>query len=78
MNPIENLWHELKEYIIRREVKLHTKSELISGICKFWDTVDIQKCYKYINHLKKVVPRVELLLATKKCTIHILCKMLIV
>ena len=57
MNPIENLWHELKEYI-RREVKPHTKSELISGICKFWDTVDIQKCCKYINHLKKMVPRV--------------------
>ena len=50
-NPIENLWHELKEYI-RREVKPHNKSEL------FWDTVDIQKCCKYINHLKKVVPRV--------------------
>ena len=26
-NPIENLWHELKEYI-RREVKPSTKSEL--------------------------------------------------
>ena len=26
MNPIENMWHELKEYI-RREVKPRTKSE---------------------------------------------------
>ena len=32
MNPIENMWHELKEYI-RREVKPRTKSEefLTSG-----------------------------------------------
>lgn len=27
LNPIENLWHELKEFI-RREVKPHTKEEL--------------------------------------------------
>ena len=31
LNPIENLWHELKEYI-RREVKPKTKEELIQGI----------------------------------------------
>ena len=31
LNPIENLWHELKEFI-RREVKPTTKDELISGI----------------------------------------------
>ena len=30
-NPIENLWHELKEYI-RREAKPETKQELIYGI----------------------------------------------
>jgi transposase len=37
LNPIENMWHELKEFI-RREVKPHTKQELIDGIVKFWDT----------------------------------------
>ena len=31
LNPIENLWHELKEYI-RRVVKPTTKQHLISGI----------------------------------------------
>ena len=31
LNPIENLWHELKEYM-RREVKPKTKQELIDGI----------------------------------------------
>ena len=52
LNPIENLWHEMKEYI-RREIKPKTKLELIEGIEKFWQTVDAYKCQKYINHLKK-------------------------
>lgn len=57
LNPIENLWHELKEYI-RREVKPNAKEELIQGIVKFWGTVDKNKCLKYIGHLKKVIPKV--------------------
>ena len=57
MNPIENLWHELKEFI-RREVRPTTKTELVQGIKNFWDTVDVAKCNKYINHLRKVVPKV--------------------
>ena len=57
MNPIENLWHELKEFI-RREVKPQHKSDLILGIKRFWNTVNSQKCCKYIKHLRKVIPRV--------------------
>ena len=57
LNPIENLWHELKEYI-RREVKPKTKDELIQGIVEFWGTVDKTKCLKYIGHLRKVIPKV--------------------
>ena len=57
LNPIENVWHELKEYL-RREVKPKTKDELINGIHAFWSTVTIAKCRKYIGHLRKVVPRV--------------------
>ena len=57
MNPIENLWHELKEYI-RREVKPKVKEELIQGILMFWRSVNQRKCNKYIDHLKKVVPKV--------------------
>ena len=34
LNPIENLWHELKEFI-RREVKPKTKDELIQGIAQY-------------------------------------------
>ena len=56
-NPIENLWHELKEYN-RRVVKPTTKEELIEGIKQFWETVTIDKCNKYINHLRKVFPKV--------------------
>lgn len=57
LNPIENLWHELKEYI-RREVKPKTKDELLTGISDFWQKVDRAKCQKYIGHLRKVIPKV--------------------
>jgi len=57
LNPIENLWHELKEYL-RREIKPTIKQELIDGITTFWATVDVHKCCKYIGHLRKVIPRV--------------------
>ena len=56
-NPIENLWHEMKEFI-RREVKPTTKAELVTGIKHFWNTVDVPKCNKYISHLRKVIPRI--------------------
>lgn len=56
-NAIENLWHELKEYV-RREVKPVRKEELVAGILKFWETVTPQKCARYIRHLKKVLPKV--------------------
>ena len=63
-NPIENLWHELKEFI-RREVKPQTKDQLVQGIVDFWRTVDRNKCIKYIRHLRKVIPKSKgLLLAT--------------
>lgn len=53
MNPIENMWHELKEYI-RREVKPRCKA----GITNFWMTADSYKCCRYICHLKRVLPKV--------------------
>ena len=57
LNPIENLWHELKEFL-RREVKPKTKEELIDGIERYWKTVNKEKCARYIRHLRKVIPRV--------------------
>ena len=43
-NPIENLWHEPKEFV-RREVKpkKKKKAELVEGIKRFWLTVDATK-----------------------------------
>ena len=38
-------------------MKPKTKSELVEGIKTFWDTVTIEKCTKYIRHLRKVIPR---------------------
>ena len=35
INPIENVWHKLKEFI-RCEVKPTTKDQLVEGICQFW------------------------------------------
>ena len=48
LNPIENLWHELKEYI-HHEVKPKIKDELIDVIIEFWSTVDQDKCIKYVR-----------------------------
>lgn len=57
LNPIENLWHELKEYV-RREAKPTTKEELVRGIMTFWSKVTGEKCRKYIRHMHKVIPRI--------------------
>ena len=57
LNPIENVWHEMKEYM-QREVKPTTIEELVQGILQFWETVDVAKCTKYIQHLRKVIPKV--------------------
>jgi len=51
LNPIENMWHKLKE---RREPR--TKDELIKGIEEFWGLVSSEKCRMYIRHLHKVTP----------------------
>jgi hypothetical protein len=42
----------LKEYI-RHEIRPTRKAERIIGIKRFWNTVDGNKCNKYINDYKK-------------------------
>ena len=50
LNPIENLWHKLKQYMyIKREIKPKTEDELIQGIVQFWGAVNTAKCLKYIR-----------------------------
>ena len=56
-NPIENVWHEMKEYL-RREVKPTMKQQLTDGIYAFWRTVHVAICTIYIRHLCRVLPRV--------------------
>ena len=51
MNPIKNLWHGSRS-------KPTSIAELIAGIKAFWETVTMEKCQKYIGHLKKVIPTV--------------------
>lgn len=57
LNPIENMWHELKEHL-RARVKPRNQAELVAGIEGFWNTVTPNKCRKYIRHIYKVIPRV--------------------
>ena len=56
MNPIENVWHEMKCYVRRQRPT--TKQELVDAIRNFWNTMTAQKCSKYIDHLHKVLPEV--------------------
>ena len=57
LNPIENLWHEMKHFI-RTTAKSRNKEELLQGIHSFWATVTPEKCCRYIEHLRKVMPKV--------------------
>ena len=59
LNPIEDLWHELKFYL-ESQVNPHNKQELVDGIKKFWEwKVTTEKCTRYIDQvLHKVVPAV--------------------
>ena len=34
------------------------EQQLIGGIEEFWSTVDSAKCYRYIEHIRKVIPKV--------------------
>ena len=62
LQPNHQTWIRLKTYGMSwknlSEENPRTKQELVDGILKFWRTVDVAKCNKYIDHLKKVIPRV--------------------
>ena len=39
-------------------MKPQNKDNLIQGICMFWAKVTPEKCCRYIDHLKRVIPNV--------------------
>ncbi len=58
INPIELVWHELKEYLCT-EYKPRNLQSLKEGVSKFWrERMTVQKCQKYISHVLKVLPAV--------------------
>ena len=70
LNPIEDMWHELKFYL-ETKVKPHTKKELVDGIKKFWERkVDIvltkKKCL--LDQMRKGLMNLNVKLKSiKKC-----------
>ena len=56
INPIENLWSEMKMFCARQRPSC--KEELVAALTKFWGTVTVEKCNRYIDHIFKVLPAV--------------------
>ena len=54
LNPIENLWAEMKLYCTKQKPK--SKDDLTRAVNDFWSTVTPEKCNKYIDHIYKVMP----------------------
>ena len=60
LNPIEMVWAQLKRYVSRAGPT--TKDELIRVINEFWEnTMTVELCNRYIDHVFKVAPVVVLL-----------------
>ena len=53
LNPIELVWHELKEHIRGSVPK--TLEELEQCVINFMNSLTPEKCAKYINTLKEVI-----------------------
>ena len=59
LNPIENVWATLKDYL-KRQVKPRTKAQLVDGTTEFWTNLTAEDCAKYIDHIHRVLPHVVL------------------
>ena len=53
LNPIELVWHELKEHI--RKIVPKSIEELENCVKEFMDSLTPAVCTKYINSLKEVI-----------------------
>ena len=60
LNPIENIWHELKEFS-RREVKRTTKQELIDGIGCFGRQNQLKNASTILRRLCHVLLNLKVL-----------------
>ena len=59
INPIENVWSAMKDFL-QRKVKPKTNDQLVSGIEAYWETLTVQKCRTFIDHIHKVLSVVVL------------------
>ncbi|RMZ94742.1 Transposable element Tcb1 transposase [Brachionus plicatilis] len=51
LNPIEMIWNEKKEFVIKRNIQ--NDEEAVEEILEFQRKLTPAKCQAYINHLKK-------------------------
>jgi len=55
MNPIELVWHSMKDYILK-EAKPGTKQELVQAILDFWKTkLTVKFCKRLMSGLSRVI-----------------------
>ena len=57
LNPIENVWGTMKNYL-RSIVKPKNTHELRISIKELWKTMTPEVCKQYVGHLQKVIPKV--------------------
>ena len=58
LNPIESVWHELKQRLQRRRHHPTSISELIAAVTEEWAGIDVEVIDRYTSRMDKVVEAV--------------------
>jgi len=58
VNPIENIWHELKEHIRKQAHHPSSVAELIEAVKEAWKQIKIKDVNKYVHRMDDVVEAV--------------------
>ena len=58
LNPFENLWGSLKQFLCTTH-KPKNLEEFNEGVLRFWQSLTLEVCRKYIGHLHIVIPMVN-------------------